>query len=145
MLRITGPEPPHVAALVDQVKRGNRRKQTYRAPDGSPPVRSRREGSRSNSGSPQLEGARPRSPRLANPLPQRPQPELERPEQPEEEEKPWIRKPFNVIIESYRVVKEQYQRLDCILNSINFYLDVEPRYLLERIQGLPKHQEFEDL
>ena len=38
VLQITGPAPPHVAAPVNQVKRGNRRKQTYRAPDGSPPV-----------------------------------------------------------------------------------------------------------
>ena len=42
VLRITGPEPQHVVAPVNQVKRGNKRKKTYRAPDGSPPVQSRR-------------------------------------------------------------------------------------------------------
>ena len=145
MLRITGPAPPHVAASVNQVKRGNRRKQTYRAPDGSPPVRSRGEGSRPNSGSSQSEGARPRSPRPSSPPPQQPQLEPQQPEQPVEEEKPWIRKPFNAVVESYRVVKEQYQSLERILDSISLYLDVEPRYLLDRIQGLSKHQELEDL
>ena len=149
MLRITGPAPPHVAALVNQVKRGNRRKQIYRALDGSPPVQSRGEGSRPNLGSPQSEGARPGSPRPSSPSPQQPQPdpqpEPQQPEQPKNEEKPWIRKPFNAVVESYRVVKEQYQSLECILVSISLYLDVEPRYILDRIQGLPKHQELEDL
>ena len=51
VLRIAGSEPPRVVAPVNQVKWGNRRKQTYRAPDGSPPVRSRGEGSQPNSGS----------------------------------------------------------------------------------------------
>ena len=43
------------------------------------------------------------------------------------------------------MVKERYQSLERILDSISLYLDVEPRYLLDRIQGLPKHQELEDL
>ena len=146
VLRITGPAPPHVAAPVNQVKRGNQRKQTYRAPDGSPLVRSRGEGSRPNSGSPQSEGAQPRSPHLASPPPQQPQPGPQpEPQQPVEEEKPQIRKPFNAIVESYRVVKEQYQSLECILDSISLYFDVEPRYLLDHIQGLLKHQELKDL
>ena len=51
VLRITGPESQRVVAPVNQVKRGNRRKQTYLAPDGSPPVRSKGEGSQPNSGS----------------------------------------------------------------------------------------------
>ena len=42
---IAGPEPNRVVAPVNQVRRGNRFKQTYRAPEGSPPTRSRREGS----------------------------------------------------------------------------------------------------
>ena len=148
VLWITGSEPPRVVAPVNQVKRGNWKKQTYRAPDGSPPVRSRGEESWPNSGSLQLEGACPGSPRPASPPPQRPQPdsqsEPQRLEQPVEEEKPWIRKPFNAVVESYRVVKEQYHSLERILDSISLYLDVKPRYLLDRIQGLPKHQELED-
>ena len=42
---IAGPKPNCVAAPVNQVKRGNRWKQSYRASDGSPPTRSRGEGS----------------------------------------------------------------------------------------------------
>ena len=57
VLRITGPEPQSVAAPVNQVKRGNRWKQTHRALDGSPPTRSRGEGSQPNS-----EGAQPMNP-----------------------------------------------------------------------------------
>ena len=73
---IAGPEPNRVAAPVNQVKQGNRWKQTYRAPDGSPPTRSRGEGSESNS-----EGVLPMSPQPMRPPPERPQPE--QPEQPE--------------------------------------------------------------
>ena len=51
VLRITRPEPQRVVAIVNQVKRGNMRKQTYWAPGGSPPVWSRGQGSQSNSGS----------------------------------------------------------------------------------------------
>ena len=54
---IAGPEPNHVVARVNQVKRGNRLKQTYLAPEGSLPTRSRGEGNQPN-----LEGARPMSP-----------------------------------------------------------------------------------
>ena len=42
---IAGPEPNRVVAPVNQVRRGNSFKQTYRAPEGSPPTRSRGEGS----------------------------------------------------------------------------------------------------
>ena len=70
VLRIVGPELNRVVALVNQVKRGNRLKQTYRAPEGSPPTRSRGEGSQLN-----LEGARLSSPRPNSPPPERPQPE----------------------------------------------------------------------
>ena len=79
---IARPEPNRIVAPINQVKRGNRLKQTYRAPDGSPPTRSRGEGSQPNS-----EGARPNSPRLNSPPPERPQseqpelrPELDQPE-----------------------------------------------------------------
>ena len=146
MLRITGLAPPHIAAPVNQVKQGNQRKQTYRAPDGFLPVRSRGEGRRPTSGSSQSEGVRPGSPRPGSPPLQQlqpdprpepqqsePRPEPQQPEQPVEEEKPWIWKPFNAVVESYRVVKEQYQSLERILDSIRLYLDMEPGYLLDRI------------
>ena len=45
VLRITGPKPQRAPTPVNQVKRGNRWKQTHRAPDGSPPTRSKGEGS----------------------------------------------------------------------------------------------------
>ena len=35
--------------------------------------------------------------------------------------------------------------MERLLESISLYLDVEPRYILDRIRGLPKHQELEDL
>ena len=53
---IARPEPNRVVAPVNQVKRGNRFKHTYRAPEGSLYTRSREEGSQPNSG-----GARPDS------------------------------------------------------------------------------------
>ena len=76
VLRITGPELQRAPALVNQVKRGNRVKQTHRRPDGSPPTRSRGEGSQPNS-----EGACPMSPRPMSPRPVSPQPEGPQPEQ----------------------------------------------------------------
>ena len=92
VLRITRPEPQRAAAPVNQIKRGNRWKQTHRAPDGSPPTWSRGEGSRPNSEGARLISPRPMSPRLNNPPPETPQPEQpeERPEpeQPDEEDKP---------------------------------------------------------
>ena len=149
VLRITGPDPPHVVAPMNQVKRGNRMKQTYRAPDGSPPVRSRGEGSQPNSGSLHSEGARPGSPRPASPPPQQsqpePRPDPQQLEQPEQEEKSWIWKPFDLVIKSYKVVKVQYQAMERLLESVSLYLDMEPRYILDRIRGLPKHQELKDL
>ena len=123
VLQITGLEPPRVVAPVNQVKRGNRKKQTYRALDGSPPTRSRGEGSQPNS-----EGAGPSSPRPNSPPPERPQLEPRpEPEQPEQEEMPWVQKPFDPVIKSYKVVKVQYQGMEKLLNSISWYLDVEPR------------------
>ena len=108
VLRTTGPEPTRAVAPMNLVKRGNRLKQTYRAPDGSPPTRSRGKGSQPNSGNPHSKGARPRSPRPASPPPQQSQSESRldppQPEQPEEEDKPRVRKPFDLVIKSYKVV-----------------------------------------
>ena len=134
---ITAPAPQQpVVALVNQVKRGKRLKQTYRAPKGSPPVRSKGKGSQPHSRSPQ-----PKRPQLD------PQLEPQRPEQPEgeEEKRPWIRKPFNAIVASYRQVKKQYMCLERTLESINLYLNVEPCFLLEYIQALSKPQDLADL
>ena len=102
---IAGPKPNCVVAPINQVRRGNRFKHTYRAPDGSPPTWSRGEGSQPNS-----EGGRPTSPRPMSPPPERTQPEQPelRPEsqQPEEQGMPWVLKPFEPVVQSYKVAKK---------------------------------------
>ena len=97
---------------ANRMKQGKRLKHTYREPIGSPPVGSKGEGSR--------------------PQPKQPQPESQpEPAQPEnleeEEERPWVHKPFVVVIASYRQVKDQYLILERTLESISFHLDVEPQ------------------
>ena len=88
VMRITVPASQQPAiAPVNQVKRGKRMKQTYRAPEGSPPIRLRGEGSQHHSGSPQLEGVQPERPQPEQSQPA-PQPEPQQPEQPKEEERP---------------------------------------------------------
>ena len=72
---IVGPEPNCVIVPVNQVRRENRLNQTYQALEGSPPTRSRGEGSQPNS-----EGARPMSPRPMSPPPMSPPPERPQPE-----------------------------------------------------------------
>ena len=78
---------------VNQVKQGKRLKQTYMAPKGSPPVRSKGEGSRPQSKRSQPDAPQPNS-----------QPEPSQPERPEEEEeeRPWVHKPFTTVVASYR-------------------------------------------
>ena len=114
VLRITGPKRQRGPAPVNQVKRGNWFKNSHRTPEGSPPIWSRREGSR-----PSSEGGRPMSPRPLSPRPVSPQPERQQPEirpvleQPEEEkDKPWVRRPFDPVRESYKVVESQYQSME---------------------------------
>ena len=112
VLRLTGPEPLRAPAPVNQVKRGNRFKKSHRKPEGSQPIRSRGEGSRPSSEGGRPMSPRPMSPRPVSPRPASPQPERQQPEvrpevkQPEEEEdKPWVRRPFDSVRESYKVVK----------------------------------------
>ena len=115
VLRITGPEPLRAPAPVNQVKRRNRFRKSHQTPGLSPPIRSRGEGSWPSSEggrplSPRPLSPKPLSPRLASPQPERQQPEI-RPEveQPEDEgDKPWVRRPFDPVRESYKVVKSQY-------------------------------------
>ena len=117
VLRITGPEPQRAPAPTNQVKRGNRFKKSHQTSGLSPPIQSRGEGSRPSSEggrplSPRPLSPRPMSPRLVSPRPASPQPERQQPEirpeveQPEEEgDKPWVRRPFDPVRESYKVVK----------------------------------------
>ena len=66
--------------------------------------------------SPRPVSPRPVSPRPVSPQPERPQPERSQPEwlqledrpvlePPEEEDKPWVRRPFDPVRDSYKVVK----------------------------------------
>ena len=91
------------------------------------------------------------SPQPERPQPEKPQPDPKpEPQQPEqleeeEEERPWVHKPFNIVIASYKQVKEQYLCLERILESISHYLNMEPSCLLEHIQALPKPQDLANL
>ena len=134
---ITTPAPQQPAiAPVNKVKRGKRLKQTYQAPEGSPPVSSKGERSQ----------PQPESPRLEK-LQLDPQSEPQQPERPEEDEdeRPWVHKPFAAVVVSYRQVKDQYLILERTLESISLHMDMEPRHLLEHIQALPKPQDLTNL
>ena len=89
---------------------------------------------------------RPMSPRSDNPPPERPQPEQHpKPEQPEEEDKPWVRRPFDLVRESYKVVKSQYISMERFIEAISTYLDSEPADVLDQIKALPKPEDLTDL
>ena len=97
--------------------------------------------------SPRPISLRPVSPRPASPQPERQQPEV-RPkvEQPEEEgDKPWIRRPFDPVRESYKVVKSQYQVMERFIEDISNYMDSEPADVMDRIKALPKPEDLTNL
>ena len=157
VLRITGPEPLRAPAPINQVKRRNRFKKGHRTPEESPHIRSKGEGSRLSSDggrplspkplSPRPLSLRPVSPRPASPQPERQQPEI-RPvaEQPEEEgDKPWVRRPFDLVKESYKVVKSQYQAMERFIEDISNYMDSELADVMDRIKALPKPKDLTDL
>ena len=152
VLRITGSEPQRAPAPINQVKRGNRFKKSHWTPEGSPPIRSRGEGSQPSSEGGRPMSPRPMSPRPVSPRPASPQPEKQQPEvrpkveQPEEEgDKPWVRRPFDPVRESYKVVKSQYQVMERFIEDISNYLDVEPVDVMDRIKALPKPEDLTDL
>ena len=147
VLRITGPEPLRAPAPINQVKRRNRFRKSNQVPGLSPPIRSRGEGSR-----PSLEGRRPPSPRPLSPRPASTQPERRQPEiqpaaeQPEEEgDKPWVRRPFNPVRESYKVVKSQYLVMERFIEEISNFFDAEPAEVMDQIRALPKPEDLTDL
>ena len=97
--------------------------------------------------SPRPISPRPVSLQPASPQPERQQPEI-RPkvEQPEEEgDKPWVRRPFDPVRESYKVVKSQYQVMERFIEDISNYLDAEPVDVMDRIKALPKPEDLTDL
>ena len=150
ILRITGPEPRRAPAPVNQVKRGKRNRKSHQEPEGSQPIRSRGEGSR-----PSSEGARPVSPRLASPRPVSPRPASLRPASPrplssqsersQPEDRPWVRKPFDPVQESYKVVKSQYLVMERFIEEISNFFDAEPAEVMDRIRALPKPEDLTNL
>ena len=157
VLRITGSEPLRALAPVNQVKRRNRFRKSNQTPKLSPPIRSRGEGSRPSSKggrplSPRPLSPRPLSPRPVSPRPACPQPERQQPEirlaaeQPEEEgDKPWVRRPFDLVRESYKVVKSQYQVMERFIEEISNFFDAELAEVMDRIRTLPKPEDLTDL
>ena len=90
---------------------------------------------------------RPVSPRPASPQPERQQPEI-RPvvEQLEQEEdKPWVRRPFDPVMESYKVVKSQYQAMERFIKDISNCMDSELTDVMDRIKALPKPEDLTNL
>ena len=139
------------------MKRRNRFRKSNQAPGLSPPIRSREEGSRPSSEggrplSPRPPSPRPLSPRPVSPRPASPQPERQQPEiqpaaeQPEEEgDKPWVQRPFDPVRESYKVVKSQYQVMECFIEEISNFFDAEPAEVMDRIRTLPKPEDLTNL
>ena len=149
-------------APVNQVKRRNRFKKGHQTPEGSPHIQSRGEGSRPSSEggrplsprplSPRLLSPRPLSPRPVSPRPASPQSKRQQPEirpeaeQPEEEgDRPWVRRPFDPVRESYKVVKSEYQVMERFIEEISNVFDAEPTEVMDRIKALPKSEDFTDL
>ena len=157
VLCITGPEPLRAPAPVNQVKRRSRFKKGHRTPEGSPHIQSRGEGSRLSSEggrplSPRSMSPRPLSPRPVSPQPASPQPERQQPEiQPaaeqseEEGDKPWVRRPFDPVRKSYKVVKSQYQAMERFIEEISNSMDSESADVMNRIRALPKPEDLTDL
>ena len=159
VLLITGPEPRRAPTPVNQVKRGNRVRKNRQAPEGSQPFRSRGDGSRPSSegarlvsrlvsprpSSPRAASPRPISPRPASPRPISPRPLRSQPERSQPEDRPWVRKPFDPVWESYKVVKSQYQAMESLIEEISTYMDSEPADVMARIKDLPKPEDLTDL
>ena len=154
VLLITGPEPRRAPAPVNQVKRGNRVRKNCQAPEGSQHVWLMGEGSRPTSEgaipvsrpeSPRAASPRPVSPRPASPRPVSPRPLSLQPERLQPEDRPWVRKPFDPVQESYKVAKSQYQAMESFIEEISTYLDLESADVMARIKDLPKPEDLTDL
>ena len=90
---------------------------------------------------------RPVSPRPVSRQPEKQQPEI-RPvlEQPKgEEDKPWVRRPFDPVRESYKVAKSQYQAMERFIEEISNYMDSEPADVMDRIKAVPKPEDLTNL
>ena len=154
VLLITGPKPRRAPAPVNQVKRGNRIRKNRQAPEGSQHVRLMGEGSRPTSEgaipvsrpeSPRAASPRPVSLRPASPRPVSPRPLSSQPKRLQPKDRPWVRKPFDPVWESYKVAKSQYQAMESFIEEISTYLDSEPADVMARIKDLPKPEDLTDL
>ena len=99
-----------------------------------------------------MEGGRPPSPRPLSPRPASPQLERQQPEiqlaaeQPEEEgDKLRVRRPFDSVQESYKVVKSQYLVMERFIEEISNFFDAEPAEVMDQIRALPKPENLTDL
>ena len=101
-----------------------RRKSTYRAPSGSPPVRSRGPSS---------------------PVPPKPQPREQQPDTRSEEGPEWVDKPFASIARGFRQARDQYESMEQALDQIGSELGVSLEEIIPMIRTLPKAQEVDGL
>ena len=101
-----------------------RRKSTYKAPSGLPPVRSRGPSS---------------------PVPPEPQPRQQQPENQPEEGPEWVDKPFARIARGFRQAWDQYESMEMALEQIGSELGVSPEDIIPTIRKLPKAQEVDGL
>ena len=101
-----------------------RRKSTYKAPSGSPPVRSRGPSS---------------------PIPPEPQPREQQPENRPEEGPEWVDKPFASIARGFRQARNQYESMETALEQIGSKLGVSPKDIIPTIRTLPQAQEVDGL
>ena len=110
-----------------------RRKSTYKAPDGSPPVRSRG----------------PLSPVPPEPLPRAQPPACGPDSQPQgvrpEGGQKWVEKPFVDVAKSLRQARVQYESMEEALEQIGSELEVRPNGIIPTIRSLPKAREMEEL
>ena len=101
-----------------------RRKSTYRAPSGSPPVRSRGPSS---------------------PIPPEPQPREQQPDTRPEEGPEWVDKPFASIARGFRQARDQYESMEQALDQIGSELGISPEEIIPTIWTLPKAQKVDGL
>ena len=133
-----GATPTPAASPVQEVPvrtPNRRRKTTYRAPAGSPPVRSR--------GPSSPVPPEPSSAQLEQQPTPRPgaQPEATQPE----DELEWVARPFDTVTASLQQARRQYLGMEEALEEIGSELGVEPKGIIQKIRSLPKAREMEEL
>ena len=110
-----------------------RRKSTYRAPEGSPPFRSR------GPSSPIPPKPQPRAQQPAS-RPD-PQPQGAQPKRGQE----WVEKPFIDVLRSIWQAQIQYESMEEALEQIGSELGVRSNGIIPKIRSLPKAREVEEL